>query len=779
MFPRGTLSLIFIASHFLGSVLALTAVHDYSFIPDHHLRVSIRKVNFGCETRESLVINGTSPGPAIRLLPGARTWIRVYNDLQDQNLTMHWHGVTQRMAPFADGTPQASQWPIPPGHFFDYEVRTESRDAGTYFYHSHVGMQATTCSGPLIVDDCGSCPFDYDDERILYFQDYHRASDQKMVEDVEHVPYKWPGETDGIIVNGRSVPRKQKPTDDAIAERGVFGGGHASSPEGHPSPGAKQIKNEKGCTLPVIDVEPGKTYRFRIVGATGLSLLSMAVEDHTGFTIIQADGLQYIHPVDTADLQLGPGQRFDVLFKTKTTDELAKDGNRTTYYLQYETRSRPKQLRGYVVIRYDYDVPVPGEPNVAPVALPTDPNDWLEYTFEPRRTDVVAPTAAEVTRRITLEVNQVQDNVTGRDIWHISGLTWTEDSYKTPLLVDIYQRGSEALPNYTKAKENKGWDPETGSFPIKIGEVIELVIQNTGTKSRNTGFVEAHPFHAHSQHVFDIGAGPGVYDADANNKKIEKLGYKPTLRDTTMLYRYEDKVSPGKAAGWRAWRLKATAPGVWMIHCHILAHMGMGMQAIFVVGDASDIMNIAPEDVAGYLEYGGSVYGNSTFAPSPNEFFSDATDECGAYYTSSGDDEKQWSSTTNSTSSYNESTSEDSKSTSSYGSSSQDEAETDDDSTTVCPNSTSSRNPRSLASAESEQDTEKNDSSAAKDNSVTASSPTADEDAEQNISPESEEVLEYNDVQVPSAPIAIPKPVYRHRHQRGRPDHSGYHSHRG
>jgi hypothetical protein len=26
------------------------------------------------------------------------------------------------VSPFSDGTPQASQWPIPPSHFFDYEI---------------------------------------------------------------------------------------------------------------------------------------------------------------------------------------------------------------------------------------------------------------------------------------------------------------------------------------------------------------------------------------------------------------------------------------------------------------------------------------------------------------------------------------------------------------------------------------------------------------------------------------------------------------------------------
>jgi FtsP/CotA-like multicopper oxidase with cupredoxin domain len=48
--------------------------------------------------------------------------------------------------------------------------------------------------------------------------------------------------------------------------------------------------------IPVIDVEPGKTYRFRFIGATGLSLLSMAFEDHGDLTIIQVDGSEYNAP---------------------------------------------------------------------------------------------------------------------------------------------------------------------------------------------------------------------------------------------------------------------------------------------------------------------------------------------------------------------------------------------------------------------------------------------------------------------------------------------------
>jgi L-ascorbate oxidase len=55
------------------------------------------------------------------------------------------------VAPFSDGTPGASQWPIPPLHYFDYQLSIPVGTAGTYFYHSHVGLQAISATGPLIV----------------------------------------------------------------------------------------------------------------------------------------------------------------------------------------------------------------------------------------------------------------------------------------------------------------------------------------------------------------------------------------------------------------------------------------------------------------------------------------------------------------------------------------------------------------------------------------------------------------------------------------------------
>lgn len=62
--------------------------HDDSFQPDHILRVTAQNYTEACNTRYSVLINGTSPGPELRLKEGQVSWIRVYNDMKDDNTTI-------------------------------------------------------------------------------------------------------------------------------------------------------------------------------------------------------------------------------------------------------------------------------------------------------------------------------------------------------------------------------------------------------------------------------------------------------------------------------------------------------------------------------------------------------------------------------------------------------------------------------------------------------------------------------------------------------------------
>jgi L-ascorbate oxidase len=132
---------------------------------------------------------------------------------------------------------------------------------------------------------------------------------------------------------------------------------------------------------------------------------------------------------------------------------------------------------------------------------------------------------------------------------------------------------------------------------------------------------QIHPFHAHGVHYWDLGSGNGTYNATSNAAKLSD--YTPIKRDTTMLYRYASNGVLNTTSGWRAWRLKVDEAGVFMLHCHILQHQIMGMSTVWVMGDYSDLKRLwpAPPYVEGYLGFGGSAYGNSSYNPTVNHYF--------------------------------------------------------------------------------------------------------------------------------------------------------------
>ncbi|KAJ4359946.1 uncharacterized protein N0V89_000505 [Didymosphaeria variabile] len=572
--------------------------HDKSWSPDTALYATAANITIDCQSRYSVLLNGTSPGPALYLEEGKTTWIRVYNEIPDQNITVHWHGLTARVAPYSDGTPQASQWPIAPGHFFDYEIHPEVGEAGTYFYHSHVGFQTITAAGPLIVNSCEPEPYQYDEDIILFQQDYYNKTDATIEKGLIANPFVWSGETNAILLNGQSGKAQ---TDNAT---------------------------DPSCLPHIIKVEPERTYRLRFIGQQVISLVTLGIEGHDNLTIIEADG-STTKKAHTGHLQVAPGQRFSVLFKTKSAEELKKS-NRTDFWIQYENRDRPANVSGYALLSYHTAVGGYNQsnststivlPETKPITLPQDVANWLEYSLTPyETTSNPFPPASAVNRTVVITVQQ---KVNGTTEWAQNGNIWKESNITYPYLTEIYKRGQEAIPNYEAAIANYGWDPKTLAYPAKIGEIIDIVWENNNGPS---GGWDIHPFHAHGRHFWDLGSGNGTYNATANNAKLDKLyqedGWTPAVRDTTMQYRYAEKGVPNTTAGWRAWRVNVSEPGVWMMHCHIIAHMIMGMQTAWVFGDEAQITSKVPQPyVAGYLDFGGSAYGNASYDPLVNHYF--------------------------------------------------------------------------------------------------------------------------------------------------------------
>jgi hypothetical protein len=70
------------------SLAARIVQHDAHFHPDVVLHVTAEVIPIACTSRYTVVVNGTTPGPLIVLDEGKTSWIRVYNDIPNQNLTM-------------------------------------------------------------------------------------------------------------------------------------------------------------------------------------------------------------------------------------------------------------------------------------------------------------------------------------------------------------------------------------------------------------------------------------------------------------------------------------------------------------------------------------------------------------------------------------------------------------------------------------------------------------------------------------------------------------------
>jgi CopA family copper-resistance protein len=88
-------------------------------------------------TAPVITLNGTTPGPTLRLREGEEAVVRVTNRL-DEETSIHWHGLI--LPGYQDGTPGMNGYPgIKPGETFTYRFPVVQN--GTYWYHAHSATQ--------------------------------------------------------------------------------------------------------------------------------------------------------------------------------------------------------------------------------------------------------------------------------------------------------------------------------------------------------------------------------------------------------------------------------------------------------------------------------------------------------------------------------------------------------------------------------------------------------------------------------------------------------------
>ena len=120
----------------LLAVLWLSPFSAAADIREYTLLIGYETVNYTGKPVQAMTINGAIPGPTLHFNLGDTARIHVKNTM-DVNTSIHWHGIL--LPNREDGVPYLTTPPIKPGTTYTYEFPITH--AGTYWYHSHTGLQ--------------------------------------------------------------------------------------------------------------------------------------------------------------------------------------------------------------------------------------------------------------------------------------------------------------------------------------------------------------------------------------------------------------------------------------------------------------------------------------------------------------------------------------------------------------------------------------------------------------------------------------------------------------
>ena len=469
----------------------------------------------------ALTINGTVPGPTLRFRVGDVARIVVRNRLAADEASLHWHGLL--LPNLEDGVPHLNTPPIPAGTDRTFEFLLTH--AGTYWYHSHTGLQKQRgVYGSIVVEPAPGSPPRADLPRI----------------DRDHVVVlsDWTNEDPDAIM--RSLLRGsdwfaiRKNTAQSLL--GAYRSGHLRD----------FLKRERARMLPMdlsdvaydafllngqpvsrLPARPGETIRLRVINAAGSTYFYLSSAAGP-LTIIAADGMD-VAPIKQNRLLIGMAETYDVLVTIPLSPAAAA---------AWEIRATTQDNSGHASLLLG-DPAAPAQP--APV-----PGPLAIYNMD-----------------AALSVILAQHDETG-DITDAAALA-AEVDRPLPPYVRLRSPTPTTLPaaaprrsvtlkltgdmtRYLWSLDDRTMDEES-TIAVKKGEVLRLVLVN------NT--MMHHPMHLHG-HFFRLlipDAGDPAYAPLKHTVDVP-----PMSRRTIEFLASEDRD--------------------WLFHCHLLYHMMAGMARV-------------------------------------------------------------------------------------------------------------------------------------------------------------------------------------------------------
>ena len=265
---------------------------------EYDLVVAERDVNVTGRPVRALTLNGGVPGPTLRFTEGDLARIRVRNELREET-SIHWHGLL--VPPGMDGVPWVSFRPIAPGETFTYEFPI--RQAGTYWYHSHSGLQEQrgVYGAIAIAPAAGRAGVDRDETVVL--SDWTDEDPARVLHTLKRGGH-WYATAKG---SGQSLA--------GAAKIGMLGDFFATQLQRMPPMDIADVAYDRflanGAPETAIAADGLDVVRLRLVNGSATTYFH--VEFAGGpMTIVAADG-QDVEPVDEQRLLVAVAETYDLL----------------------------------------------------------------------------------------------------------------------------------------------------------------------------------------------------------------------------------------------------------------------------------------------------------------------------------------------------------------------------------------------------------------------------------------------------------------------------------
>lgn len=514
--------ILILISVFISIINADAEVKEYNLEIDH------KTVNYSGKEKQAMSINNSIPGPTLYFREGDTARINVRNNM-DMNTSIHWHGIL--LPNRADGVPYLTTPPIKPGTTYTYEFPI--KHSGTYWYHSHTGLQEQLGVYGSIVIEPKEQRTDIelpDAQEVLVLSDWTDQNPDEVLRDLkrgsEYQSFKKDNmqtvlgviKNKAVIENIKRSIRRMPPMDISDVAYDAF------------------LIN--GETESGLEIEPGQTVLLRIINAGASSYFYL---NYAGgpMKVIAADGVD-VEPFDTDRILMPIAETYDVI--VEVPDEGA-----------YEFRATAQDGSGHASLFvgeghkiYAEDIPKPNLYKMDHSHMMTDHSMHGDMKEGSMKMD---------------SEHKMSDHDTNNDPKEMD-MHMSENPRPLPLYKNLRSLEPTTLPSENQTREvvlNLTGDMEryVWSFNGKtLNEDDKILIQ----KGENVRFVlnnktmMHHPMHLHG-HFFRVINEHGEYSPLKHTVDVPPLG-------TTVI------------------EFEANEEKDWFFHCHVLYHMKAGMARI-------------------------------------------------------------------------------------------------------------------------------------------------------------------------------------------------------